>query len=192
MKPTRPDERTKQRGELCKESIMSETTKTPEEVRQAVRSGYGQIAKTGASCCGPASSCCGQVPRPWRRKSWPGTLDTAWRSWPPFLTGRIWVCSAGTPTLWRHSGLAKWSLISAVEAASTCSIAGKKVGATGRAIGVDMTSEMLAKARKNIEPIAEQRPGQRRVPARRDRAPPVSRCDRGRHYLQLRHQSLAR
>jgi AhpD family alkylhydroperoxidase len=30
-------------------------------------------------------------------------------------------------------------------------IAGKKVGATGRAIGVDMTAEMLAKARKNIE-----------------------------------------
>jgi arsenite methyltransferase len=30
-------------------------------------------------------------------------------------------------------------------------IAGKKVGAAGRAIGVDMTSEMLAKARKNVE-----------------------------------------
>jgi arsenite methyltransferase len=29
-------------------------------------------------------------------------------------------------------------------------IAGRKVGATGRAIGVDMTPEMLAKARKNI------------------------------------------
>src|SRR5207253_6886385 len=30
-------------------------------------------------------------------------------------------------------------------------IAGKKVGATGRAIGVDMTAEMLQKARKNLE-----------------------------------------
>jgi len=30
-------------------------------------------------------------------------------------------------------------------------IAGKKVGATGRAIGVDMTSEMLSKARTNAE-----------------------------------------
>jgi len=29
-------------------------------------------------------------------------------------------------------------------------IAGRKVGATGRAIGVDMTPEMLAKARRNI------------------------------------------
>src|SRR5206468_10699787 len=30
-------------------------------------------------------------------------------------------------------------------------IAGRKVGSTGRAIGVDMTAEMLQKARKNLE-----------------------------------------
>ena len=34
-------------------------------------------------------------------------------------------------------------------------IAGRKVGATGRAIGVDMTPEMLAKARKNIAAYRE-------------------------------------
>ena len=34
-------------------------------------------------------------------------------------------------------------------------IAGKKVGATGRAIGVDMTAEMLGKARKNIAAYRE-------------------------------------
>ena len=34
-------------------------------------------------------------------------------------------------------------------------IAARKVGATGRAIGVDMTPEMLAKARKNIGPYRE-------------------------------------
>jgi ubiquinone/menaquinone biosynthesis C-methylase UbiE len=34
-------------------------------------------------------------------------------------------------------------------------IAGRKVGATGRAIGVDMTPEMLAKARRNIGPYRE-------------------------------------
>ena len=35
-------------------------------------------------------------------------------------------------------------------------IAGRKVGPTGRAIGVDMTSEMLAKARRNIAPYQKQ------------------------------------
>lgn len=34
-------------------------------------------------------------------------------------------------------------------------IAGKKVGATGRAIGVDMTAEMLGKARKNLTTYRE-------------------------------------
>ena len=34
-------------------------------------------------------------------------------------------------------------------------IAGKKVGATGKAIGVDMTAEMLGKARKNIAAYRE-------------------------------------
>ena len=34
-------------------------------------------------------------------------------------------------------------------------ISGRKVGPTGRAIGVDMTPEMLAKARKNIAPYRE-------------------------------------
>ena len=34
-------------------------------------------------------------------------------------------------------------------------IAGKKVGAAGRAIGVDMTAEMLAKARKNVTTYRE-------------------------------------
>ena len=35
-------------------------------------------------------------------------------------------------------------------------IVGKKVGATGRAIGVDMTAEMLGKARKNIASYRKQ------------------------------------
>jgi len=35
-------------------------------------------------------------------------------------------------------------------------IAGRKVGATGRAIGVDMTPEMLAKARANIAPYRQE------------------------------------
>ncbi len=35
-------------------------------------------------------------------------------------------------------------------------IAGRKVGASGRAVGVDMTPEMLAKARKNIAFYSEQ------------------------------------
>src|SRR5512144_464887 len=34
----------------------------PETVRQLVRDGYVQIAKSGGSCCGPTPTCCGSSP----------------------------------------------------------------------------------------------------------------------------------
>jgi len=37
-----------------------------------------------------------------------------------------------------------------------CFVAGRKVGATGRVIGVDMTPDMLAKARRNVASYREQ------------------------------------
>ena len=33
-----------------------------ETVRQKVREGYGKIARTSGSCCGPAPTCCGSAP----------------------------------------------------------------------------------------------------------------------------------
>lgn len=40
---------------------MTPTT-NPDIVRQKVREGYGQIARGGGSCCGPALVCCGSAP----------------------------------------------------------------------------------------------------------------------------------
>jgi arsenite methyltransferase len=36
--------------------------KTEEEIRSAVRAGYGEIAKTGGSCCGSTPTCGGSGP----------------------------------------------------------------------------------------------------------------------------------
>jgi len=33
-----------------------------EAVRQKVREGYGKIAESGGSCCGPSPTCCGSTP----------------------------------------------------------------------------------------------------------------------------------
>jgi len=44
---------------------------------------------------------------------------------------------------------AGWTLIWAVAAAFDVFIAGRKVGVTGMAISVDMTPDMVAKARRN-------------------------------------------
>ena len=38
---------------------MASELNDSEAVRAKVREGYGQIAKAGSSCCGPAKSCCG-------------------------------------------------------------------------------------------------------------------------------------
>ena len=38
---------------------MTSSTHDSETVRAKVREGYGAIARQGASCCGPAKSCCG-------------------------------------------------------------------------------------------------------------------------------------
>ena len=69
-----------------------------------------------------------------------------------------------------------------------CFLASAKVGPTGRVIGVDMTEEMVARARDNA---AKGGYRERGISARRDREAPrrgrQRRCD----HLQLRHQSGA-
>ena len=40
----------------------SSSTRSAEDVREAVREGYAQIAKSGGSCCGPTPTCCGSAP----------------------------------------------------------------------------------------------------------------------------------
>ena len=72
-------------------------------------------------------------------------------------------------------------------------LAGPKVGETGRAIGVDMTPDMLALARKNLQTYREVHgPGQCRVSPGGNRASPGRRRQRRRGHLELRAQPLAR
>ena len=70
-----------------------------------------------------------------------------------------------------------------------CFLAAHAGRPAGRVIGVDMTHEMLKKARDNA---AQARREQCRVPPRRDRAPAGRRQHRRRRDLELRHQPRAR
>ena len=70
-----------------------------------------------------------------------------------------------------------------------CFLAAKKVGPTGRVIGVDMTPAMLEKARAQPRQSGA---GQCRVPPGRDRAPAGGRQHRGCDHLQLRDQPQPR
>jgi len=66
-----------------------------------------------------------------------------------------------------------------------CFLAAREVGGTGRVIDVDMTPEMVEQARKN----AGERPRERRIPPRGDRAPAGRGPDRRRRRLELREST---
>lgn len=42
--------------------MINSSSKSPEDVKQAVRTGYGNIARRGGSCCGSTPSSCGSTP----------------------------------------------------------------------------------------------------------------------------------
>src|SRR5205809_1558883 len=119
-----------------------------ETVRQVVREGYGKIAQTGGSCCGASASCCGStdmVSEDLARHIGYSAEELA-----ALPDGANMGLSCGNPNA--LAGLQPGEVVVDLGSGGGFDIfiAGRKVGASGRAIGVDMTPEMLAKARKNI------------------------------------------
>ncbi len=140
-----------------------------EDIRQAVRERYGQVARSGAisSIAGPETSCCGQ--------SGPSAENASAAS---CCDGQE-ITSQQLSTL---MGYSKEDIESAPEGANMglgcgnpvalaslkpgetvvdlgsgggfdCFLAARQVGNTGKVIGVDMTSDMVSKARTNAEKI---------------------------------------
>src|SRR5512138_1962367 len=131
---------------------MSNTipSKTAEEVRQAVRSGYGQIAKAegSESCCSTRASCCGSTPV--ASEALARHIGYSPEELAALPDGANMGLSCGNPNALAGLRAGEGVLDLGAGGGFDVFIAGKKVGATGRAIGVDMTAEMLGKARKNI------------------------------------------
>ena len=120
----------------------------PETVRQNVRDGYGEIAKSGGSCCGSKTIGCGATPV--------GSEDLARQvgysadELAALPEGANLGLSCGNPNALAALKPGEVVLDLGSGGGFDVFIAGRKVGASGRAIGVDMTSEMLQKARKNL------------------------------------------
>ncbi len=117
---------------------------TKEQIREAVRDGYGKIAKTGGTCCGP--SCCGS-----------GTADQVARvvgySEAELATlpeGANMGLSCGNPTALASLKAGEVVLDLGSGGGFDVFLAGPKVGPTGRVIGVDMTADMVSKARHGV------------------------------------------
>jgi SAM-dependent methyltransferase len=140
-------------------------TRDKEEIREAVRESYGKVAKSGgisigtsptASCCGPsdgsaatnaAASCCGGP------EVTPEQMSTVMGYSKEDITGVIEGANMGL-------GCGNPVALASLKPGETvvdlgsgggfdCFLAAKQVGQTGQVIGVDMTPEMITKARIN-------------------------------------------
>ena len=120
-----------------------------ETVRQKVRAGYGQIAKAGGSCCGSTPSSCGSTPA--GSEELARHVGYSVEELAALPDGANMGLSCGNPNALAALKPGEVVLDLGSGGGFDVFIAGKKVGAAGHAIGVDMTAEMLAKARKNIE-----------------------------------------
>jgi arsenite methyltransferase len=125
---------------------MEPTVDQSEKLREQVRKGYGEIAKTDTSCCSGVS-CCGSGPA--ESQALAEKIGYSLEELRALPEGANMGLSCGNPTALASLVPGQVVLDLGSGGGFDVFIAGQKVGAEGRAIGVDMTAEMLAKARRN-------------------------------------------
>jgi SAM-dependent methyltransferase len=117
-----------------------------EDVKKNVRQSYGQIAKTGGSCCGPSASCCGGAASAETISIGLGYSPDDVQSVPE---GANLGLGCGNPVALASLKEGETVIDLGSGAGFDCFLAARAVGKSGRVIGVDMTPEMLDKARSN-------------------------------------------
>lgn len=121
---------------------------TQTDIRSTVREQYGAMARAGSSCCGPASTgCCAPAADPATLAAAIG-YDAAELA-KVLPDGANLGLSCGNPGAIAGLRAGEVVLDLGSGAGFDAFLSGAKVGATGRVIGVDMTPDMLAKARAN-------------------------------------------
>jgi SAM-dependent methyltransferase len=125
------------------------TTDPAQTVRETVRSGYARIAEnTSTGCCSPGVSCCDSSPQD--SDTLARELGYSREELESLPEGANMGLSCGNPAALAALQPGEVVLDLGAGGGFDVFIAGRKVGLTGRAIGVDMTPEMLARARRNI------------------------------------------
>jgi len=119
-----------------------------EEIRKAVRESYGKIALQETTSCGPVNSCgcgCGSMQDTVSKAI--GYTDEELSAVPE---GANLGLGCGNPTALASLKEGEMVLDLGSGAGFDCFVAADKVGESGRVIGVDMTAEMIEKARENV------------------------------------------
>ncbi len=116
------------------------------ETRKAVREGYAKIAKGSCSCCAPVSSCCGGTDLAQDISRNMGYTEEELKAVPE---GANLGLGCGNPVALASLREGDIVLDLGSGAGFDCFLAADRVGKNGRVIGVDMTAEMIEKAREN-------------------------------------------
>ena len=117
-----------------------------EETRKVVREGYARIAKESSSCCAPANSSCGNTGLAQDISRSIGYSEQELGAVPE---GSNLGLGCGNPVALASLREGDMVLDLGSGAGFDCFLAANKVGKEGRVIGVDMTPEMIEKAREN-------------------------------------------
>ena len=121
-----------------------------ENIKKAVRESYAKVASGSSCCCTPdtGSSCCGQVDL---AKEISSNIGYSKEDLNKVPEGSNLGLGCGNPIA--MASLAKGEVVLDLGSGAgfDCFLAAEKVGTEGRVIGVDMTPEMLEKAKENAQ-----------------------------------------
>jgi SAM-dependent methyltransferase len=117
-----------------------------EEIKKAVRTGYAKIAKQAGTCCLPSASCCGSENAVENISRGIGYSPEDLKIVPD---GANLGLGCGNPIALASLQEGETVVDLGSGAGFDCFLAAYRVGESGRVIGVDMTPEMLDKAREN-------------------------------------------
>ena len=119
-----------------------------EETRKLVRDGYAKIAKQHGSCCSSTESCCQGTLSAKDISKEIGYTEEELKTAPE---GANLGLGCGNPVALASLREGETVLDLGAGAGFDCFLAANEVGPSGRVIGVDMTPEMVEKARENAE-----------------------------------------
>ncbi|OGN99575.1 MAG: arsenite S-adenosylmethyltransferase [Chloroflexi bacterium RBG_13_52_14] len=116
------------------------------DIRKAVRDGYAKVAKQSGSCCASGSPCCAGADSATMISKSVGYSEEELSSVPE---GANLGLGCGNPTALASLQKGETVLDLGSGAGFDCFLAADRVGKQGKVIGVDMTPEMVEKAREN-------------------------------------------
>ena len=119
-----------------------------EQIRKVVRKRYAKIAKQDSSCCTPVNTCCRSTDLAENISKKIGYTEEELEAVPK---GSNLGLGCGNPVALASLKEGETVLDLGSGAGFDCFLAANKVGKNGKVIGVDMTPEMIEKARENAK-----------------------------------------